>query len=73
MLTVNFDLTECDSVEVIALADVHLGNELCQEGLLKETIDYILQEPEDPLMARVCVLNGDLTESVTKNTRAGNI
>ena len=73
MLTINFDLTEFESVEVITIADVHLGNELCQEGLLKETIDYILKEPEDPKMARVCVLNGDLTESVTKNTRAGNI
>lgn len=73
MLTINFDLTEFESVEVITIADVHLGNELCQEGLLKETIDYILQEPDDPKMARVCILNGDLTESVTKNTRAGNI
>ena len=72
MLTINFDLTNFEAVEVIPLADIHVGNPLCKEGFLKETIDYIMQEPEDPTMARVCLLNGDLTESVTKSSK-GNV
>lgn len=72
MLTVNFDLTEFESVEVIPIADTHCGNPLFLDHKLKEVIDYILEEPEDPKMARVCLLNGDLTESVTRKSY-GNI
>lgn len=73
MLTVNFDLTEFENVEVVPIADTHCGSPLFQDHKLKEAIDYILDEPEDPKTARVCLLNGDLTESVTKNSRVGNI
>jgi len=72
MLTINFDLEEFETVEIIPVADVHIGNPLSQEGKLKETIDYILEEPDDPKMARICVLNGDLTESVTRSS-IGNV
>lgn len=72
MLTVNFDLTRFESVELIELADIHIGNPLCMESKLKEIVDYIKEEPEDPRMARVCLLNGDLTESVTKSS-VGNV
>jgi len=72
MLTIKYDLGDCESVEIVPIADCHIGNPLCQEGLIKETIDYILQEPDDPKMARICVLNGDLTESVTRNS-VGNV
>ena len=73
MLLVNFDLTEFESVEVVPVADVHCGNPLMNEAEFKKIIDYIMDEPSDPKMARVCILNGDLTESVTKNSRVGDI
>ena len=44
MLTVNFDLTEFESVEVIPIADTHCGNPLFLDHKLKEVIDYILEE-----------------------------
>lgn len=72
MLTIKYDLKEFESVEIISIADCHIGNPLCQEGLIKDAIDYILQEPDDPTMGRICVLNGDLTESVTRNS-IGNV
>ena len=72
MLEISFDLTEFESVEVIPIADTHCGNPLFLDHKLKEVIDYILEEPEDPKMARVCLLNGDLTESVTRKSY-GNI
>lgn len=73
MLLVNFDLTEFESVEIVPVADVHCGNPLMNESEFKKVVDYILKEPDDPKTARVCILNGDLTESVTKNSRVGNI
>ena len=73
MLKIIFDLSEFEGVEIVPIADVHCGNELFAEAEFKRTIDYILEEPEDPKMARICLLNGDLTESVTKSTKAGDI
>lgn len=72
MLTIKFDLPQSESVEVIPISDVHIGNPLCDEQAFKNTIDYILQEPDDPNCARVCLLNGDLTESVTRSSK-GNL
>ena len=61
MLTINFDLSAFESVEILPIADVHIGNELADIGTLQRTIDYILEEPDDPKCARICLLNGDLT------------
>lgn len=72
MLQIEFDLSNFESVEVIPIADCHCGNKLFQDHLLKQTIDYVLEEPSDPKMARICLLNGDLTESVTRHS-VGNI
>lgn len=72
MLTIKFDLSQFESVELLSIADVHIGNPLCQEHILKEIVDYIMEEPDDPKMARICLLNGDLTESVTRNSK-GNL
>ena len=72
MLQINFDLSQFDSVEIVPVADCHCGNKLFQYHILKQTIDYILDEPDDPRMARICLLNGDLTESVTRHS-LGNI
>lgn len=73
MLKIEFDLLDFEEVEVVPIADLHIGNELCNEAEFKRIVDYILEEPDDPKTARICLLNGDLTESVTKNSRAGNI
>ncbi len=73
MLEINFDLSQFESVELIPLSDVHLGHPLCDEAEFKRLIDYILEEPDDPNCARICLLNGDLTESATKTNRNGNV
>ena len=73
MLEIKFDLTDFESVELINLADIHIGHPLCQEHIFKEIVDYINEEPDDPKMARICLLNGDLTESATKTNRNGNV
>ena len=67
-----FELPETEEVEIIPLADAHIGNPNCDEVSFKRTIDYILEEPDNPKRARICLLNGDLTESVTKSSK-GNI
>ena len=72
MLEISFDLSKFEEVELIPLADVHIGSPLCNEAELKRIIDYIKEEPVDPKCARICLLNGDLTESATKTNRNGN-
>lgn len=68
MLTINFDLSSFEEVELIPIADVHIGNPLCNEALLKQIVDYILEEPENEKCARICLLNGDLCETVTRQS-----
>lgn len=72
MLTIKFELPKSEWVEIVPIADVHIGNPLCDEAELKRTIDYVLEEPDDPKGARICLLNGDLTESITRNSK-GNV
>lgn len=72
MLTIKFDLPESEWVEVVPIGDVHIGNPLCDESEFKKTVDYILEEPNDSKGARICLLNGDLTESVTRTSK-GNM
>ena len=72
MIEIKFDLSNFEAVEIVPIADVHIGNPLCQEHILNDIIEYIKEEPDDPKMARICLLNGDLTESVTKHS-VGNL
>ena len=72
MLKIVFDLSQFESVEIVPIADTHIGNILCDIQALHDTISYVMKEPTDPKCARICVLNGDLTESVTKQS-VGNI
>lgn len=72
MIEIKFDLTNFEAVEIVPIADVHIGNPLCQEHILNDIINYIREEPDDPKMARICLLNGDLTESVTRHS-VGNL
>lgn len=69
MLKIEFDLKSFEDVELVCLADVHLGNPLCDEVAFVNAINYVLEEPDDPKCARICLLNGDLTESVTKSSK----
>lgn len=68
MLENVFDLSTCESVELIPIGDVHIGNPLCAESEFAKVVEYIKQEPSDPKCARVCILNGDLTECITKGS-----
>lgn len=72
MLQIEFDLSQFEGVEIVPLADAHCGHILFNEAEFKRLVDYIADEPDDPKMARVCILNGDLTESVTRHS-VGNI
>ena len=72
MLTIKFDLTAFEEVELVPIGDAHIGNDLFDEVAFKKVIDYILEEPENPKCARICLLNGDLTESVTRHSK-GNL
>ena len=69
MLKIKFELPESEWVEVVPIGDVHIGNPLCDEASFKAAIDYVLVEPEDLKGARICLLNGDLTESVTRTSK----
>lgn len=72
MLKIKYELPESESAELLIISDVHIGNPLCNEAEFKRFVDYIKEEPDDPKMARICILNGDLTESVTRNSK-GNL
>ena len=72
MLKIIFDLTQFEEVEIVPIADCHVGSPLADIQALHDTIQYVLQEPENPNCARICLLNGDLTESVTRKS-VGNI
>ena len=72
MLKIVFDLSQFESVELLTIADTHVGNILCDIQALHDLISYISKEPDDPNCARICILNGDLTESVTRQS-VGNV
>lgn len=72
MLKIVFELKDFESVEICTISDVHIGNELCDIQTLHDLISYVNSEPDDPMCARICVLNGDLTESVTRKS-VGNL
>ena len=68
MLKIIFDLTDFEEVELIPVADCHIGNPLADIQALHDLISYVNQESENPKCARICLLNGDLTESVTRKS-----
>ena len=72
MLKIVFDLSQFEEVELIPVSDVHVGNPLCSLQDLHDIISYIKEEPADPKCARICLLNGDMTESVTRKS-VGNV
>lgn len=64
MKTIKIDLArELNAVELIPLADLHIGDCLCDMDLIKSKIEYI-KNTENAF----CVLNGDLINNSTKNS-----
>lgn len=62
MKTFKIDLPKQD-IEIIPLADLHLGDPLCAVEEIKRVIEYIRITPNC-----YCVLNGDLINNATKSS-----
>lgn len=64
MKTIKIDLSQdIKNLEIIPLADLHIGDPLCDINMIKEKIDYIKNNPNV-----YCMLNGDLMNNATKNS-----
>ena len=64
MKTIKIDLPrELKSLEIIPLADLHIGDPLCDMEIINEKIDYIKNNENV-----YCLLNGDLMNNSTKNS-----
>ncbi len=62
MKTVNFDIDE-NEIEIIPLADLHIGSPECDELLVKEVCDYIERTPNC-----YTILNGDIVDNNIRNS-----
>lgn len=58
MKSIKCDLPYFDSIEILPLSDLHIGDSLCDFGLIKERIDYIKSTPNC-----FCILDGDLMDT----------
>lgn len=64
MKTIKFDMpTAFQSVEIIPIADTHLGDANADEKLFKAKLEYIEKTPN-----AYCILNGDLINNATKQS-----
>jgi len=64
MKTIKIDLSrDLDSIELVALSDLHIGDPLCDIELIKSKIEYIKKNENV-----YCILNGDLMNNATKNS-----
>lgn len=64
MKTIKIDLSQdISNLEIIPLADLHIGDSLCDMELIKAKIEYIKNNPNV-----YCLLNGDLMNNSTKNS-----
>lgn len=55
---IKVELPYFDEIEVIPIADVHIGDEWTNINIVKSTIDYVLAKPN-----RFVILNGDLMDT----------
>ena len=68
MKTININLSrELNNVEIITIADWHIGNPTCNYQLIQQEIDYIKNNENV-----YAILNGDILENITK-TSLGDI
>ncbi len=64
MKTIKIDLDRnIDFLEIVPIADAHIGDELCNIDLLKQEIDYVKNNKN-----AYAILNGDLINNATKNS-----
>lgn len=66
MRIVKFEI-DSDEIELIPLADLHIGNPFCDTELIKEVCEYVAKTPNC-----YTILNGDICETVTRSS-VGNI
>lgn len=68
MKAINVSLSQdLTNLEIVPLADLHLGDPLCDIKLIKEKIDYIKDNKNV-----YCILNGDILNNSTK-TSVGDV
>lgn len=66
MKTITVEIEPIDNlIEIVPIADVHIGSHEFNETLFKNTIDYILEKKN-----RYCILNGDIVDNATRNSIA---
>ena len=63
-LTVKIDAPK-NKFQLMVLGDMHIGDELCDLELIKETIDYIKKTKDC-----YCILNGDLINNALKTSKS---
>lgn len=66
MRIINFDI-DAKEIQIVPLADLHIGSPECDQELIKEVCDYIAKTPNC-----YTILNGDICDNVTK-TSVGNV
>lgn len=54
---------ELTKIEIVPIGDVHSGDDLCDESLLKDIIKYVQEKPY-----RFVILNGDLINNAIKTS-----
>ena len=67
MKVINFNI-DANEIELVPLADWHIGSKECDIELIKETTDYIKNNPQC-----YCLLNGDLVDHITTGRSPGSV
>lgn len=63
MKVIKVDLKDREDIEILPLADLHIGSKECDIKLIKETIDYIKNTPHV-----YTILNGDIIDNTLINS-----
>ena len=63
MRVVNFTIKDKKEIEIVPLADLHIGSPQCDELLIKEVCDYIAKKPNC-----YTILNGDIVDNATAHS-----
>lgn len=63
--SIKAELPYFDRIEIIPLADMHIGDEFTDETAIENTIKYILEVPN-----RFVILNGDLMNTALRNSKS---
>ena len=63
MKTIRCDLPYADVIEVIPMADLHIGDSHCDYKGILERIEYIKNTPN-----AYCIMNGDIMDNATKTS-----